>query len=192
MKISNCTCQHAGAADDGEPATNAPADKPIRLEKVTPSNLALFKSTRLRALEESPAAFGSTYARESQLSDSEWLARAQNWDGARGIGFLAVEGDAACGIAGSIIDQSDPARALLVSMWVAPTHRRRGLGQMLVEKIARWLAARNVCTLTLMVTSPNQPAMRFYEELGFARTGRTEPYPNDPALIEYEMSRAIP
>ena len=34
-------------------------------------------------------------------------------------------------------------------------------------------------------------AMRFYEELGFARTGREEPYPNDPEMVEYEMTRAI-
>jgi len=33
--------------------------------------------------------------------------------------------------------------------------------------------------------------MAFYERLGFIRTGRTEPYPNDPALIEYEMSRPV-
>jgi ribosomal protein S18 acetylase RimI-like enzyme len=42
-----------------------------------------------------------------------------------------------------------------------------------------------------MVTSINEPAIRFYERLGFARTGRTEPYPNDQAVIEYEMARVI-
>jgi ribosomal protein S18 acetylase RimI-like enzyme len=46
--------------------------------------------------------------------------------------------------------------------------------------------------LQLMVTSINEPAIGFYERLGFTRTGRTEPYPNDPTVIEYEMSRPIP
>jgi len=46
--------------------------------------------------------------------------------------------------------------------------------------------------LLLMVTSNNEPAMRFYEKLGFTRTGRTEPYSNDPAVFEYEMSLPIP
>jgi ribosomal protein S18 acetylase RimI-like enzyme len=50
---------------------------------------------------------------------------------------------------------------------------------------------REARTLLLMVTSNNEPAMRFYEKLGFARTGRTEPYPNDPAVLEYEMARPI-
>jgi len=31
----------------------------------------------------------------------------------------------------------------------------------------------------------------FHQRLGFTLTGRTEPYANDPALIEYEMSRPI-
>jgi ribosomal protein S18 acetylase RimI-like enzyme len=42
-----------------------------------------------------------------------------------------------------------------------------------------------------MVTSVNEPAMRFYERLGFTRTGHTEPYPNDSSVLEYEMSRPV-
>jgi ribosomal protein S18 acetylase RimI-like enzyme len=42
-----------------------------------------------------------------------------------------------------------------------------------------------------MVTSCNQDAVEFYMRIGFSMTGRTEPYPNDPALVEYEMSRQL-
>lgn len=169
----------------------------IYLETVSTSNVALLKSTRLRALQESPLAFGSTYEKESQLSDAEWLARARNWDGVRGIGFIALDQAAldpsiGCGIVGCFIHQDDAMRALLVSMWTAPAQRRHGLGRMLVQKIVEWLALHNVRTLTLMVTSVNQAGMRFYERLGFAPTGRTEPYPNHPDIVEYEMSRPIP
>jgi ribosomal protein S18 acetylase RimI-like enzyme len=38
-----------------------------------------------------------------------------------------------------------------------------------------------------MVTSNNSAAMRFYERCGYAFTGTTGPYQNDPALYEYEM-----
>ena len=34
-------------------------------------------------------------------------------------------------------------------------------------------------------------SQRFYQQLGFTPTGRTEPYPNDAALIEFEMSQTI-
>jgi len=164
----------------------------IVIKPITPLNASVFKAVRLRALENAPYAFSSTYAKESQFADSEWLARATGMNGERGIGFLAMDGENACGLVGSFLDRSDPTRAHLVSMWTAPTHRQQGVGRGLVEEVLKWAHSRKVRTLLLMVTSNNPSAIRFYERLAFAHTGRTEPYPNDPAVIEYEMSREIP
>jgi|ERR1700728_1985359 GNAT superfamily N-acetyltransferase len=163
----------------------------VTLELVKPEGLEVFKAVRLRALQEAPSAFGSTYAREAQFTEDEWLARAMRWNGETGIGFLAIEDGAACGIAGAFLDQNDGSRAHLVSMWTAPTHRRRGVGRMLVEAVPGWARLRGARSLNLMVTSMNEGAILFYERLGFAMTGRTEPYPNDVAMIEYEMAKSI-
>jgi GNAT superfamily N-acetyltransferase len=107
----------------------------------------------------------------------------------RGVGFLAMDGETPCGIVGSFLDQNDRTQAQLIAMW---TDRQRGIGRLLVKGVLSWAHRRNAGTLLLMVTSNNEPAIRFYERLGFTRTGRTEPYPNDPAIIEYEMSRPAP
>jgi ribosomal protein S18 acetylase RimI-like enzyme len=163
----------------------------IVLEPITTENVFLFKEVRLRALRDTPRAFGSTYEKEAQFPDPEWIQRAARWNGERGIGFLAMDGNLACGIAGSFLDESDPTRAQLISMWTAPTHRQQGVGRLLVDEVAAWARLRGAQTLQLMVTSINEPAMHFYERLGFTRTGRTEPYPNDPAVVEYEMARGI-
>ncbi len=45
--------------------------------------------------------------------------------------------------------------------------------------------------MRLMVTSNNAAAISFYEQLGFACTGRSEPYPNDAAVVELEMLRRL-
>ena len=164
----------------------------IAIEPITPLNALVFKAVRLRALQDAPHAFGSTYARESRFPESEWLTRIERMNGERGVGFLAMDGEAGCGIVGSFLDQNDPTRAHLISMWTAPTHRQRGIGRLLVKEVLNWAHLRNAGTLLLMVTNNNEPAIRFYERLGFTRTGRTEPYPNDPAVIEHEMSRQIP
>lgn len=164
----------------------------IAIKPVTPANAFVFKAVRLRALQDAPHAFGSTYGRESQFADSEWLARVERMAGDSGSGFLAMDGETACGIAGSFLDQNDPTRAHLVSMWTAPTHREQGIGRLLVKEVINWAYGRDARTLQLMVTSNNEPALRFYERLGFTRTGRTEPFPNDPAVLEYEMSCPIP
>ena len=164
----------------------------IVIEPITQHNLAVFKDVRLRALQEAPYAFGSTYAREVQFDHAEWARRVERWNGERGAGFLAMDGAAACGIAGSLLDEDHPTRAQLVSMWTAPTHRQLGIGRLLVDAVLNWARTRNVHALLLMVTSNNGSAIHFYERLGFTKTGRTEPYPNDPAVFEYEMSRTIP
>jgi ribosomal protein S18 acetylase RimI-like enzyme len=117
---------------------------------------------------------------------------ALRWNGETGIGLLAMDSDACCGIASSFLDKDDAKRAHLISMWTAPTHRQRGIGRLLVNEIAGWARKRGAQLLQLMVTSSNDAAMLFYERLGFTRTGRTEPYPNDSRLIEYEMSRPLP
>ena len=163
----------------------------IVIERITTTKISLFKEVRLRALQDAPYAFGSTYAKEAGFSDTEWLRRAERWNGERGIGFVALEGDMACGIAGSLLDDRNETHAQLVSMWTAPTHRQRGIGRLLVNEVMEWAQDRKARALQLMVTSNNEPAIRFYERLGFTRTGRTEPYPNDASVLEYEMARPI-
>src|SRR5215813_7561728 len=163
----------------------------VVLERITMQNAMVFKAVRLRALQDTPSAFGSTYAREAQFADAEWIKRAGNMNGERSIGFIAMDAGVACGIAGCFLDQTDDTQAQLISMWTAPTHRQQGVGRLLVNEILEWVRKRKVRVLRLMVTSNNDPAIRFYERLGFSKTGRTEPYPNDPALIEYEMSQVV-
>ena len=163
----------------------------ITIVPITPQNVWVFKAVRLRALQDAPLAFGATYAKESQLPDSDWIKRVERWNSRTGIGFLAMDEGIACGMAGSFLDENDPTRAHLISMWTAPTHRQQGVGRLLVTAVADWARGRKARLLLLMVVGNNQAAIRFYERLGFTRTGRTQPYPNDPALIEYEMSRLI-
>ena len=163
----------------------------ITAERITPANAMIFKAVRLNALKDTPDAFSSTYAKESELTDQQWIDRAAEWNGTRGVAFLAMKEGNACGIAGSFLNQQDPTRAVLISMWVAPGYRRRGIGQLLVDEIANWARSRHVRSLELMVTSVNDSATRFYERLGFQRTGRTEPYPHNPTVLEYEMSKLI-
>ena len=163
----------------------------ITIEQITRDNLELFKSVRLEALRESPLAFGSTYTKEVAFTDAEWLARLERWNGEKGIGFLAMDGEVGCGIAGALVEGEDGSRATLVSMWTAPAYRKRGVGKMLVTAVLEWAKERGVETVELLVTGINDGAMRFYERLGFVKTGRTQAYPIDPTITEFEMARRV-
>jgi GNAT superfamily N-acetyltransferase len=161
----------------------------ILVEAITQAQLSLFKEIRLRALKDAPYAFGSTYAREVHFTDADWMQRIVRWNGELGIGFLARDDEQACGIAGCLLELEATERAQLVSMWTAPSHRQRGVGRLLVEAVLAWANTKGVPALNLMVTSNNHSAIVFYERLGFVCTGRTEAFPNDPAVMECEMSR---
>jgi len=150
----------------------------------------MLKDVRLRALQDSPRAFGSTYARESLFTDEKWVERATPQTGVR-ITYLAMDHNWACGLVGGFLNRENCAKVTLVSMWVAPTHRRQGVGQQLIQAVSDWAKTHGVYDLFLMVTNHNDVAIRFYERIGFVKTGQTVPYPNDPNVLEYEMKMVI-
>jgi ribosomal protein S18 acetylase RimI-like enzyme len=159
----------------------------IALKRITPGNVLVFKTIRLRALQCDPTAFGSTYAKESQLSDEEWVERSLRWSSDGFMAYLAFDGENSCGLVACYADEHDPQRAHVISMWVDPDYRRAGIGSVLIDGLKAWASTRHLRELVLMVTHVNTGAIGFYESLGFRKTGKTEPYPNDPAITEYEM-----
>lgn len=160
----------------------------IRLERIAPEHALVFKTVRLRALQDSPTAFGSTFARESQLSEEDWHQRSLRWVSDGSIGYLAFDGKTCCGLVACYTEEQNPMSGHVISMWVDPGYRRAGVGNALIEALKEWGRSRGLHQLRLMVTSVNTGAIRFYERLGFGMTGKTEPYPNDPDIVEYEMS----
>ena len=163
----------------------------VSIELIARRDAPALRDARLRALQDAPSAFGSTYAKESQLTDDDWQERADRWSGRRCATFLALDSEMPCGIAGCFLDSEDALQAHLVSMWVSSSHRRTGVGRALVNAALDWARTKRVQRLCLMVTSNNDPAIGFYRSLEFSFTGRTEPYPNDPNLFEHEMCRQV-
>jgi ribosomal protein S18 acetylase RimI-like enzyme len=161
------------------------------LEPISPHLLTEFKAIRLRALQDTPTAFGRTYAEESQFPEAEWFDRINTWQSATSTCYLAMDDGAPCAIIAGHLDKEDPRRAHVLSMWVAPTHRRTGLGATLIDAVQQWAESLQARELHLMVTNNNAPAIRFYERCGFTATGWTKPYPHDPALSVCEMIKPL-
>lgn len=163
----------------------------IVIKRITAEDAFVYKDVRLRALLDSPTAFSSTYAREEQFADEEWQRRAARCNSDGFIGFLACEDDRACGMVFCLKDEPGDALGTILSMWVDPTYRRAGVGRQLIDSVVDWARERGMWVLKLMVTSVNSGAIEFYQRCGFRMTGKTGPYPNDPAITEYEMTLAL-
>ncbi|HEX3355588.1 MAG TPA: GNAT family N-acetyltransferase [Tepidisphaeraceae bacterium] len=164
----------------------------ITLRPMTALDAEVFRDVRLRALSDTPLAFGSTHAKESLCTPEEWAARAKKWgEGNDAISFLAFDQDHCCGIIGCFKDEEKSSHACIVSMWVAAEARRQGVGAHLVKSVEEWARRHGFEQLVLDVTDINTAAITFYQRLGFEFTGETKPYPNDPTLRELFMQKKL-
>ncbi|MGN6474721.1 MAG: GNAT family N-acetyltransferase [Mycobacteriales bacterium] len=161
------------------------------IRRITSNDLEAFRETRLRALADSPASFGSTYAEEAERSEEAWRDRVERAStGNDRAMFLAFDGAECVGLAGGIEDDYDADRQL-VSMWVAPAHRGTDIATELVEAVLGWAAEGGARTIALWVTRGNVRAQRFYERMGFRITGEVQPLPSDPCKDEIRMVREL-
>lgn len=146
------------------------------------------RDIRLEALRDAPAAFGSTSEREALRGEPHWRNRI-----ARGGTFLAfipeVSASEPAGLIGGY--QEDPVTVELVSMYVRPRARGRGVGEALVATVIGWAAARNATSVHLWVTEANSHARGLYERCGFTPTGERQPLPSDSAIGEVAMARRL-
>jgi ribosomal protein S18 acetylase RimI-like enzyme len=140
------------------------------------------RDLRLRALADSPTAFLRTLAEAQALTDEEWRARAAA-DPRHASFVVEVDG----GLAASATGLLEDGEALLVAMWVAPEHRRRGIGRALVEAAVAWARAQGAATVTLEVNEALAPARALYERAGFRATGARRPLPTDPGRDAIEL-----
>ncbi|MFJ5213936.1 GNAT family N-acetyltransferase [Streptomyces sp. NPDC088354] len=85
--------------------------------------------------------------------------------------ILEVDGEAC----GSMMWMPSGTDALLVGIHVAPGHRRRGFGGLLLDAFAEQARAADHDVLTLGVFDGN-PAVHLYESRGYRATGRDGEY----------------
>jgi ribosomal protein S18 acetylase RimI-like enzyme len=147
---------------------------------------ARVREIRLRALGDSPTAFASRLDHERDQPELFWRQRLEG-----DATFLAIEGDKAVGLVSVFLMDEEPGTAHLVSMWVAPERRRRGLGGRLVEAVLGWARDQRAERVRLWVTETNEGARRLYRSTGFVETGDRQPLPSDLTLQELAMEQRL-
>jgi len=151
-----------------------------------------YKDLRLRALADSPDAFGRTFDEEKDRSDTEWLNRlASGVASPLDLPLVAEVDREPIGLAWGRIESSNLDVANLYQMWVAPNYRGRGAGQMLLESVIAWARVAKVCYLALSVTCGDSPAMRLYVRAGFKPVGEPEPLRPGSELLAQPMRLAL-
>jgi ribosomal protein S18 acetylase RimI-like enzyme len=150
----------------------------LKLRFLSPRDWQVLRTARLRALLDSPYAFTSSFASESAWGEAEWrrLFDAATW-------IVAYEDENVIGLAASVREPQRSAMRHFESIWVAPTHRRRGVFRALLHGLAEMECGLGVTDLLLWVLEDNDTAQLAYEALGFEPTGERQLL---PALGRFE------
>ncbi len=145
----------------------------MEIRTLTVADAEEFRALRLRALREEPEAFGSSWEEENARPLEQTVARLQA-DGMTAFGGF----DDAGRLAGMVrLFRHDGVKvqhkADIISMYVAPEVRGRGLGRMLLAAaIAHARATPGIEQLLLAVNTSNTPARNLYLAMGFESFGR--------------------
>ncbi|HRB04824.1 MAG TPA: GNAT family N-acetyltransferase [Ilumatobacteraceae bacterium] len=161
----------------------------MSVRRIEPTDAAALRRVRLAALLDEPAAFGSTYELESVRTDEDWAQRAAAGSaGSQQVTFFGDIDGELVGLVGAYRDAPASGCVHLVSMWVAPSARRQGIGRHLIASVVTWAHGTNATDVSLWVTKGNAAAEDLYKAAGFAPTGEVQPLPSDPRRDEIEFA----
>jgi ribosomal protein S18 acetylase RimI-like enzyme len=150
----------------------------VHVRRFTPDEWRLFRDLRLRALEDAPSAFGSSHAREAGFGEDVWRERTTRM-------ACAEIGTTPAGIVGAGLPDAQGVE--VVSMWVAPEFRRRGVGAALLAWVLDVARADGRRWVGLYYADGNDDARRLYEHHGFVVTGERKPLPSRPGAEQHRM-----
>ena len=152
-----------------EPLPNV-AIRPVRADE-----WRRWRMTRLRMLRDDADFFSTRYddmVREPDRTWKEWIAEAAA--GTDKTLFVAEENGEWLGVVGAF-GRVDPQEVQLISMWVDPRARGRGVARDLIRAVGTWAAARGSERVVLFVQEANEPAQQLYRRAGFRPTGDRAP-----------------
>ncbi len=144
----------------------------IRFEQLTPDEVARLRTIRLRALQDAPDAFGTTFDESSKNDEEAWVKQLAELPT-----FIAVKDGRDVAMVRCACDKETADTAWLISMWVASEARRSGVGSALVDLVVTWARANGMNRLLLDVADLNAPAIALYEAKGFKPNGKSGSMP---------------
>jgi RimJ/RimL family protein N-acetyltransferase len=139
---------------------------------LTPEDAVSFIALRLRGLQEQPQAFASSYEEEAPVPLAEIEQRLQPRPGA--VVFGAFDGHTLVAVVGLVREAHIKLahKAFVWGMYVAPEHRREGIGAALLRcALAHAASAFGVRQVNLGVNTKNTAALSLYRSLGFEPFG---------------------
>jgi GNAT superfamily N-acetyltransferase len=155
------------------------------VRRAIPGDEPILRALRLRALSDTPDAFGSTYERELARTDADW----RRWL-SPGATFILTDEDGPKGIVAGGHNVADRRIVQLMAMWVDGSLRGRGAADALVSSVLAWASTEGALVVRLAVIESNVRARRCYQRQGFLDTGHRMVRERD-GVVEMQMERRL-
>lgn len=166
-------------------------EKPTVIRTLEPHEGQTYRQVRLRSLEESPGAFGSTLAQEQDRAADDWTARlAAAAVSGQDYPLVAELAGTVVGLLWAKVDANDSSIVNIFQVWVAPEARGRGTAAALLGAAVSWARSKHARVVQLGVTCGDTSARRLYVRAGFEDVGAPVPRAGSP-LSEQNMRLII-
>ncbi|PNP50034.1 hypothetical protein THARTR1_09257 [Trichoderma harzianum] len=139
----------------------------LELRIVSADDWEAWKAVRLRALADAPDAFGSGFNDWANAPESRWRSRLSIRNAIDLVSYQidVTASERAVGMATGVPTGNGGAE--IISMWVDPNFRGRGLASSLIGKIASWAVQSGFIELRLAVRPDNATARLVYQHNSF-------------------------
>jgi ribosomal protein S18 acetylase RimI-like enzyme len=160
----------------------------MEIRPVRKDEAARLRELRLRAIQDAPHAYFASVESEASLPLAYW----EEWatDDER-VMLLAVQSGEWLGMAGASMHPGKVGTVSLVSLWVAPGSRGRGVALRLSEALVEWARGRGAARLELAVAENNEASQALVRGLGFVPTGERRPMASDPTRAGVFLARPV-
>jgi GNAT superfamily N-acetyltransferase len=152
----------------------------MRIDRLGAHEGERLRAVRLAALADAPDAFGGTLAEAAARPADEWRQHIIEL-----ATFVAVDGDIDVGMVRAARHPDEPKAGELLSMWVAPGARGRGVGDALIDAVVAWARAEGLSRIVL-------EAIGLYARHEFTPTGITGALPPPRTHVrEHQRARVL-
>jgi ribosomal protein S18 acetylase RimI-like enzyme len=165
----------------------------VEIIHLQPNQWQQYRQIRLEALQDSPQAFSTTFKEMVDKPELFWQERLANAaDGKSSWLLFAKVEERIAGIIGAFLAE-DNGKAVIVSVYVTPEYRSKGVSNALLDAILGELWQNvTVHTLELAVVKSQKAAISLYKRFGFKIIGEKEVEMGDEKVnFEYVMQRII-